>query len=539
MQRIKQGLFEYWQKHPLRLALIVGLVLRLIAAVFSGGYGMHDDHFLVIETAQSWVDGTDYNNWLPHSQLKDNPDKEPKPDGHSLFYPGLNYLFFYTLNTLGITDFSLKMMLLRLLHALFSLLVIYSGFRITQIISNIDTARRIALLLATFWWIPFFSVRNLVEVVAIPFAMLGMLWLLEAEQDKGWRKLFWGSFVLGITFNIRFQTIFLATGIGLFYLYKTQWRKLLIFSSAYLFAILIVQGGIDMLIWKRPFAEFVEYVIYNMEHKYTYGNNQYSMYFLLLLGFMLPPISILWFFGWLRSFKNSLLLWLPTICFFAFHTIFPNKQERFIITIAPMVLVLGVVGWIDFMSSSQFWIKQQKLYKAMVRTFWIINLILLIPVTLTFSKRSRVVSLEYLSQYKESINSVLIEDTNRSSVPFFPLAYLEKWVPVYNLPRNDSGSNPTDIEKRATWNFQIFSPEYFSLTQKPFPDYVLFLGNQNLEQRVEAMQKYCELEFETEIKSGFVDRIMAAINPKNVNESVYIYRVVKPNQKTIRPRCCR
>ncbi|MBL7899477.1 MAG: hypothetical protein JNJ99_13140, partial [Crocinitomicaceae bacterium] len=57
--------------------LIAALVIRIIAAIFSQGYGMHDDHFLVIEASSSWVDGYDYNHWLPWS-----PESKGVPEGH-------------------------------------------------------------------------------------------------------------------------------------------------------------------------------------------------------------------------------------------------------------------------------------------------------------------------------------------------------------------------------------------------------------------------------------------------------------------------
>ena len=37
------------EKPPLRLILLVGLALRILAAFNSPGYLMHDDHFLVVE----------------------------------------------------------------------------------------------------------------------------------------------------------------------------------------------------------------------------------------------------------------------------------------------------------------------------------------------------------------------------------------------------------------------------------------------------------------------------------------------------------
>ena len=54
-----------FRSNPLISILVLAFTVRLIAVIFSQGYLMHDDHFLVIEAAQSWVDGHDYNNWLP------------------------------------------------------------------------------------------------------------------------------------------------------------------------------------------------------------------------------------------------------------------------------------------------------------------------------------------------------------------------------------------------------------------------------------------------------------------------------------------
>ena len=47
--------------NSLKTILFFGLVVRLMASIFSQGYGMHDDHFLIIEASTSWIDGYDYN----------------------------------------------------------------------------------------------------------------------------------------------------------------------------------------------------------------------------------------------------------------------------------------------------------------------------------------------------------------------------------------------------------------------------------------------------------------------------------------------
>lgn len=116
---------KFWNEKPLVSIVVIALMVRLIAVVFSQGYGMHDDHFLVIEASQSWVDGTDYNNWLPQNQAN------PKPEGHSFFYVGIHYLIFLFFKFIGMSDPVLKMYIIRLFHALLSLVVVAYGYKIT------------------------------------------------------------------------------------------------------------------------------------------------------------------------------------------------------------------------------------------------------------------------------------------------------------------------------------------------------------------------------------------------------------------------
>ena len=79
---------KYWNEQPLMLIMVIGIIFRLLSVVFARGWGMIDDHFLAVESAQSWVDGYDYNSWLPGSPGNTGPT------GHNFFYPGLHFLLF-------------------------------------------------------------------------------------------------------------------------------------------------------------------------------------------------------------------------------------------------------------------------------------------------------------------------------------------------------------------------------------------------------------------------------------------------------------
>ncbi|HMT30538.1 MAG TPA: glycosyltransferase family 39 protein, partial [Bacteroidia bacterium] len=319
-------------RHPLRMALLLGLFLRLLAAVFSKGFGMHDDHFLVIEVAQSWADGTDYNNWLPGSG-------NTQPSGHSFFYCGLHFVFFKMLQFLGIYNPEVKMILVRVVHAFLSLFTIWFGFKITARLSNENAAGKAALLLAVLWFMPFLSVRNLVEVVCIPFLAASTWYAMDASNRNNPVEWFLVSGLIGgMAVCIRFQSLFFIAGIGLAFLITGKWRDMFYFGLGTLVSFGLIQGIVDTVIWGKPFVEFMAYVQYNLDNAYNYIQNAWYNYLLLILGLLIPPVSFFLFGGMFINFRKNLIVLLPILLFLIFHSYFPNKQERFILSIIPFIV---------------------------------------------------------------------------------------------------------------------------------------------------------------------------------------------------------
>ena len=123
----------------------------------------------------------------------------------------------------------------------------------------------------------------------------------------------------------------------------------------------------DWIAWGYPFASLHTYITHNIEHRYDYLVGPWYLYIGLLLGAFIPPISFLWGFGFLRTWKKHALVFIPTVLFLIFHSYFPNKQERFILPILHFFLILGIIGWEEYMKQSHFWQKRKKLYRG----FWI------------------------------------------------------------------------------------------------------------------------------------------------------------------------
>ena len=496
-------LHTWYQQHPLKAILWVGFFFRLLAVFFAKGYGWHDDQFLVVEIAQSWVDGIDFYGWLP----SDNGTNEP--EGFSFFYVGIHYILLWTMKWLGMINPETKMLVIRLFHAVWSMLIIYFGYQITLRLSSVREAKIVGWLLAIFWIFPFISVRNLVEYVSIPFLMAG-LWMVVKAGKKDLRFSWWflAGIILGLAFNVRFQTLIITGGIGLALLFQKQWRQTIFMALGVLSSMVVVQGILDYSVWGIPFVQVTGYVDYNMHHAAEYVVSPWYTYLLFLSGILIPPVSLFLLFGYFRNWRRLLILFLPILIFLIFHSYYPNKQERFVVTIIPFLMISGVIGWMQLQQAWQNnkaitrWIKRSWIF------FWIINFILLIPVTLMYSKKARVESMIYLSQYAE-LQHFLIEDVNQSVLRFPPQYYLKHWIRYDTFMREDTLSTyAREIQHGGA-----------------VPDFVLFYQPDQLESRIKTMKTlFPDLVYETTIEPGFMDEVLFWLNPINDNQIITIYR---------------
>ncbi len=499
---MKSLLKRLWEDKTLFCLLVIAFLARIIAIFFAKGFGMHDDHFLVIEASQSWVDGFDYNYWLPWSKLNTGPD------GHNFFYVGIHFILFIILKWIHIFNPQNKMIIIRLIHALWSLLIVKFGYKITLKLSDKKAAIQVGLMLALLWIFPWLSVRNLVEVVSIPFLMWGM-WLLIKEENIKTSTLIWVGFLFGLAFTTRFQTLMFISSIGLVFLIRRQWNHIIYVVFGFCLSIFIFEGIIDLIFWGKPFAETLEYLKYNMTHSKDYIISSWYTYLLFLLGVLIPPVSIALFIGFFRTWKKHLLFFLPTFLFLIFHSTFPNKQERFILTIVPFFIILGIVGRSEFIAHKpELYLKSKKLIKAALIFFWTINFILLFVFSFHYSKRSRVESMTYLSKYK-NVQMIMMENTNATDTKMPPLFYLGQWVGVLEISKTKNLDS-----------LKLYLNKY-----KCPPRFILFEGDKYLNARVDSLKKILpNIESETVVKPGLIDDLVYKLNPINVNQTIYIYR---------------
>lgn len=477
-----------------KLILFVALFVRLIATIFSQGYGMHDDHYLIIEASASWVDGYDYNRWLPWTKGSGGT-----PEGHSFTYVGLNYIYFSIMKFIGVVDPKILMLINRLIHALASMVVVLYGIKITEKLSNKETATKVGWILALLWIMPFISVRNLVEVAALPFLIYGVWSLIKNKKLVNF--LVSGLFI-GMAVSFRYQIGVFALGIAAYYFFKWQFKPFLLFSVGVLIVFALTQGLVDYFIWGYPFAEFIGYVTYNMKEGTGYlPNHNYFMYFIVLTGSLFVPLGILVMVGFFKSYKKYALLFIPTMAFILFHTLYPNRQERFVLSVLPFFIILGVMGYQLFKESKT----REKIWKISLIAFWVLNIPFLFFSTTMYSKKSRVEAMYHLYNNSIGKEAILLEGSADGRTSMMPKFYAKSWYCSF--------SDRTDAAQHLLVN--------------PISkyDYIFFFDEKDLQKRIHQYKAiYPKMSLDKKCEPSAVDKLLRDLNPRNANEYIEIWK---------------
>ncbi len=490
------SLKRLWNDRTLLVIILIALLPRLVAVMYSKGYAMHDDHFgpieppfIVMHYQTAWTD-------------------RGGVFGQSFVYPALHYGLFNALDAIGIEDPQTTMYIVRFIHAVYSLLIVFFGFKIAEVLSTREIARKVGLLLALFWALPFLSVRGLIEVVCIPPLMAGCYYILISEQRR--RNAFIGGLCFGLAFVFRYQTLPFTGTLGLILLFQKRVKDAIFVAGGFLLSAVLIQGTMDTFAWGYPFASFIEYVRYNSTHSLDYTTGPWYNYTLLVLGALIPPVSFFLLYGLFRNWRKTFLLLIPIVVFFILHSSFPNKQERFVLPVIPLILVLSVIGWEEHAKSSVFWLRHQAAQKRLWIWFWIVNLALLIPFTTYYCKKTRVESL--YSLYGKPVTA-LFQAGGKDGITQPPFFYCGKYpIPMVDI----SGDQKLkEVASRLA-------------TSSEHPNYMLLYGTDDYDHRLQQIesQLHIKAELEHRFDPSLLDYVFYRLNPRhNKNETIFVFKV--------------
>lgn len=529
---LRQSIINYFQLHPLRVILILALFVRLIAAFCAPGFMMHDDHFLTIEPSGSWADGKNFNHWLPGIG---NTNEHPEPI--SFFYLSFLFVFFRLFQWLGIEQPETQMLLIRIIHASYSVLTVFFAFRITELLSNRKNAITVGFLLAFIAILPNFSVRNLVEIVCMPPLLCGMWVLLKyvplrehfigriaiespnstADTITNWKHLVFAAFLMGLAVGFRYQTGLWVALVGVVLALQHSFRSFLLFGLISFAAFFLTQID-DVILWGgEPFQHLRGYFEYNKKNALNYPGSPWA--YLSFIGvFILPPVSLFLSVGFLASWRKQAIIVLPTLGFLIFHILYPNKQERFILPALPFFVIAGVIGWNRIATKWQ----NTSWHSISWKIFWTLNTVAMLTLCFTYSKKSRVEAMNYLYEAGDCSNFIL-EFTHSNQGAMMPQFYSDHWTTYYYFKKGDPVEG---ILRNAEHEAEITAN---SIMPRSLPNYILFYDDEKLDERVARMKQYYPtLSYKTTIESGWFDELLHSLNPKNSLEKIHIYSMGKP-----------
>jgi hypothetical protein len=364
---------------------------------------------------------------------------------------------------------------------------------------------------------PYVSVRNLIESFSIPFLLWGIYETAKTEMGKSknlHRSWAWAGVAFGLAFIIRWQMAAAILGVGLYLIYRKQWRGLGWISAFGLIPVL-AEAVWDWWAHGLFFGSFWVYIQHNLAHSRDYIVGPWYRYLLLLIGLFIPPFSFLFLAATVRWAKRFGVLTWAALAFLIVHSIVPGKQERFILPIFPLLALMGTAGisfWQESRPSLRPWIRWGW------RWFWGINAVLLILTIFNYSQKARIASFIYLYERGDA-KGVVVDFTERGTL--LPLYYLDGADPSRPRPHVYRAYTPAD--------FDTLRLRYLGKTGPPVVplNYVIIFSQGKLEEHLKVINEHLgRAEVLTHISPSLVDRVLLWLNPKyNHTKEVWVCRL--------------
>ena len=485
---MKENLIDRFNRNPLPFLLLFGLLIRLIAAFFSKGFLTLDDHFNFVVDADMISRGFP----LPHD-YKDSP-----------LYPYFGAIIMTIGRTLGNSSPDIEILTIRLVQGILSLFVIYFVYKILESKTDKNLASIGGLMATTLFIIPIMAVHQFEEALCqIP--LLAAIWILQKKEKRNLFNpisIIIAGMLMGIGMILRFPMISFVGIFTIGLLFQKSTRQ---YFFAFLIGILLVasaQATINIFINEEfgySFYRNFSWIFKNPDdlfHTSGYPAGPPWRYLLTLIAIFIPPFSILFLYSTLRGSKIFSLIGISTLSFFIAHSIIANKQERFLLPIIPLLIILGVAGLPDI---KKWFVKKQliKVYRGIWIYFWILNSIMLALTLFHYGKKDRIEPFVYIQSQHNATGIIIVQYDYEFLVPSYYLG--NTTLPLFWF-----------LDRKN------FNEEFQEVTNsKTVINYIVFYG-ESIEQYIfpfeQALGK--RLKLEKEISPSLGDWIAHYFNPK-------------------------
>ncbi len=302
---------------------------------------------------------------------------------------------------------------LRFVNFLLTFFALFGIWILSRIFPKESPEQKLSLLtMGLYFGSPLFLSRPLVEALSAPWLALSLYFLQRYYRDRPQAASITACVLaLSVASLFRFQAgiCFLAIPIIIFLNGRFKDYIELLLASV---AAFIITGLPDYFLKGHFHASLRDYINFNLQHSSMFGTTPFYSYFLLFLGLSIPPTFFAKFTK--QEIKDFLCPLVPALLYFLLflisHSMVPHKEERFMVPIAPIFLLL-LVPFLKKFHEERSWRRSY---------FWTLNALLLPLVCLSTVQNNTVSLALYLNQKTEVKKVIAWEDT----LSVFPRAYI-------------------------------------------------------------------------------------------------------------------
>lgn len=492
-------------EHPLATVLTTAVVLRLLAVVFSKGYMASDDHFQTVHIAYDLL-----QNGLWHADGCFGLSKSQDMSRFPLYTISL-FLQMKVLYGLGIESLDRMMFGIRFTHAMFSLVGVWAVYRIVeQETKSTKWAMIAGLIVAAHFAMPFLAVRNLIEMVGGTIWVVAFYFIYRYRDDKNLNWLILAGIISGLGWMIRFQLLLAMWIVPFMLLFENRRVKPALYHSIGALSMFLIAGLVDWKMTGTFMGSSINHIQFGATGAPTYATNS-LIYVGVITAIFIPPFSLFALYLTCRKsfFGQHKILALSTLSFILIHNLLPYRQERYMIPILPVLILMMVLALHRYHSDSGKLLKNKKFLYGVVGSALVINILLLVPFTFNYGHKGEVEPLVRIEQLATTTPTVLFFSPEKArNVPllyggFHKIGrdYIYKWQDLDRV-----------LAKDRAGRF-----DYFLLY--PFTRDDLQLYRDSLTSRVGSIEEVFHVE------PSLVDYILHVMNPKhNRTNEVWVYK---------------
>jgi len=355
---------------------LIGLIVYVIAAIFSVGNHHPDEHFQIFEFAALKLGLASENDlaWEYHFQMR------------PALQPAMVVVLYRFLALFGLDNPFFVAFLLRLGSALLSLYAIKLMIDLYQKEFKYPNTKLWFVVLSLFIWITVYNnVRFSSENWSGTLFMIGFVWMMRAKKPKVWTYLVVGA-LFGLSFVIRYQLAFMVLGFGLWLLIqrKDPFGKLVLMAMAF-----FAMFGLGVVIDKWFYGDWVlttwNYLKWNIlaDRVSTFGTAPWYYYMTQTILDAIPPFSVVYvvsFLWFIFKRPKSAITW-TIVPFMLVHFLIGHKETRFMFPMLGFLPVVIAFLVDDLMSrfGKDFFVKNKWAYWGK-RLFWVANVVMVVIV---------------------------------------------------------------------------------------------------------------------------------------------------------------